>query len=238
MARFSVLTGTLASWAAGPSRPDERGDIAARVSPRATAHGPRRARRPLAARTRSSSEQTGSLAAARARRSTGRRAARPPPGGMEWSRAPARDGGERLAHLSLQRLERCREDSGSADDHERGARRSRRAFRPKGLTQTPACAIALHGVAQLSAHGEPHARRLAGLAPEDDECRTVDAFAPLEKRLKIGGSGQSLSSGEPAGQTVSRFRPFARRRFNTFRPPLVFMRSRNPCVLARRRRLG
>jgi hypothetical protein len=96
----------------------------------------------------------------------------------------------------------------------------------------------LHGVAQLSAHGEPHARRLVGLAPEDDEGRTVDAFAPLEERLKIGASGKSLSSGEPAGQTVSRFRPFARRRFNTFRPPLVFMRSRNPCVFARRRRLG
>jgi hypothetical protein len=30
----------------------------------------------------------------------------------------------------------------------------------------------------------------------------------------------------------------ARRRFSTFRPPFVDMRSRNPCVLARRRRFG
>jgi hypothetical protein len=37
---------------------------------------------------------------------------------------------------------------------------------------------------------------------------------------------------------VSRLRPFARRRFSTFRPPFVFMRSRKPCVFARRRRLG
>lgn len=130
--------------------------------------------------------------------------------------------------MYLQRLERRREGGRPADDHERGARRGGCARRPKRLTQTPARAIALDGVAQLSAHGEPHARRLAGLAPEHDERRTVDAFAPLEERLKFGASGQSLSSGEPAGQTVSRFRPFARRRFNTFRPPLVFMRSRKP----------
>jgi hypothetical protein len=37
---------------------------------------------------------------------------------------------------------------------------------------------------------------------------------------------------------VSRLRPFARRRFNTFRPPGVLMRSRNPCVFARRRVFG
>jgi hypothetical protein len=143
-----------------------------------------------------------------------------------------------LTHLPLQRLEGQGERRRPADDHEGGACRRCRACRSKRLTQTPPRAITLDGVAQLSAHGEPHARRLVGVAPEHDERRTVDAFAPLEECLKIGASGQSLSSGESAGQTVSRFRPFARRRFNTFRPPLVFMRSRNPWVLARRRRLG
>jgi len=96
----------------------------------------------------------------------------------------------------------------------------------------------LDGVAQLSAHREPDARWLVGVAPQHDERRTVDAFAPLEERLKIRACGQPLSSRESARQTVSRFRPFARRRFNTFRPPFVFMRSRNPWVFARRRRLG
>ena len=38
--------------------------------------------------------------------------------------------------------------------------------------------------------------------------------------------------------TVSRLRPFARRRFSTFRPPWVFIRWRNPCVLLRRRLFG
>jgi len=96
----------------------------------------------------------------------------------------------------------------------------------------------LDGVPQLSAHGEPHARWLVGLAPEHDERRTVDSLAPLEERLEVGAGGQSLSTRKSAGQTVSRFRPFARRRFNTLRPPFVFMRSRKPCVFARRRRLG
>jgi hypothetical protein len=56
--------------------------------------------------------------------------------------------------------------------------------------------------------------------------------------LKISAGGQPVSPREPARQTVSRFRPFARRRFNTFRPPFVFIRSRKPCVFFRRRTLG
>src|SRR6185295_15187737 len=39
-------------------------------------------------------------------------------------------------------------------------------------------------------------------------------------------------------ETVSRFRPFARRRLSTMRPFLVLMRTRNPWVRRRRRRLG
>jgi len=38
--------------------------------------------------------------------------------------------------------------------------------------------------------------------------------------------------------TVRRLRPLARRRFRTRRPFLVLMRSRKPCVLRRRLRLG
>jgi hypothetical protein len=143
-----------------------------------------------------------------------------------------------VTHLSQEGLERRGQGRRPTDDHERRAGWSGRARRPERLTQTPAGAIALHGVAQVSAHGEPDARWPVGLTPQHDERRTVDAFAPLEERLEIGASGQSLTARESAGQTVSRFRPFARRRFNTFRPPFVFMRSRKPCVFARRRRLG
>ena len=37
---------------------------------------------------------------------------------------------------------------------------------------------------------------------------------------------------------MRRLRPLARRRFNTWRPFLVAMRTRNPCVRLRRRRFG
>jgi hypothetical protein len=40
------------------------------------------------------------------------------------------------------------------------------------------------------------------------------------------------------GFTETRLRPLARRRDNTARPLLVFMRERKPCVFERRRRLG
>ena len=63
-------------------------------------------------------------------------------------------------------------------------------------------------------------------------------MALLEERLEIGAFGQPLASREAALYTVNRFRPFARRRFNTFRPPLVFIRSRKPWVFFRRRRFG
>ena len=50
----------------------------------------------------------------------------------------------------------------------------------------------------------------------------------------------AIARGSPPapGQPVSRRRPLARRRFSTLRPPFVDMRSRNPCVFARRRRFG
>lgn len=42
----------------------------------------------------------------------------------------------------------------------------------------------------------------------------------------------------PSSDTVRRFRPFARRRLSTSRPFFVRIRTRNPCVLRRRRVLG
>ena len=94
--------------------------------------------------------------------------------------------------------------------------------------QSPARTIALDGEPQLATHGETDARGFGRFSPEHDERRTVDPLAPLEERLEFGAGDQSLASREATAQTVSRLRPFARRRFNTLRPPFVFMRSRNP----------
>lgn len=68
---------------------------------------------------------------------------------------------------------------------------------------------------------------------------TVDAGAVLVGLLKIGAAADPLVRAEfHSLLTVSRFRPFARRRFSTNRPFLVLMRTRNPCVRLRWRVLG
>jgi len=106
------------------------------------------------------------------------------------------------------------------------------------LAQPPPRAVTLDGTADLTAHGEAGSARLGRRAPEHDHGRPVNSFAPLEERLDSGAGGQPFATWKAACQTVSRFRPFARRRLRTLRPPLVFIRSRNPWVFFRRRTLG
>src|SRR2546430_2702591 len=112
------------------------------------------------------------------------------------------------------------------------------ARRPIRFAQAATDAIAVNGTPDLAAHGEAHTTRFDALAPENDRGRPVNVFAPLEERPEVGAGGQPFASREASRQTVSRLRPLARRRFNTFRPPLVFIRSRKPCVFFRRRTFG
>ena len=106
------------------------------------------------------------------------------------------------------------------------------------LAQPAPSTVALDGVLDLAAHGESNARRLGRFPPQHDERRAIDPAASLEERLEFSAGGQPLASGEATRYTVSRLRPLARRRLSTLRPPFVLMRSRNPCVFARRRRFG
>jgi hypothetical protein len=130
--------------------------------------------------------------------------------------------------LAGQRRERPAERGGAADDHQRGMRRRDVAHRAVRFAETASGAIALYSPTDLPAHGESGAPRLVRRTPEYDHGRPVNSLAPLEKRLKFSAGGQPFASRKPAGQTVSRFRPFARRRLRTLRPPLVFIRSRKP----------
>ena len=67
----------------------------------------------------------------------------------------------------------------------------------------------------------------------------VVATLPEPSALREAGRAPFAHPGCFGGiDAVRRFRPFARRRFSTFRPPGVAMRARNPCVLFRRRLLG
>src|SRR5207244_7907903 len=54
-----------------------------------------------------------------------------------------------------------------------------------------------------------------------------DRGAVAKEMLGAGGTGRIHRS---PSQTVSLCRPLALRRASTLRPPLVFIRSRNPCV--------
>jgi len=124
--------------------------------------------------------------------------------------------------------ERLTERTRSADDHEGRVRRGRAPHRAVCFAQPSARPVSLDRTADLPTHGEAGAPWLVCRSPQYDHGRPVNSLAPLEERLKISAAGQPFAPREPAGQTVSRFRPFARRRFRTFRPPLVFIRSRKP----------
>jgi hypothetical protein len=127
-----------------------------------------------------------------------------------------------------QRRERLPKRARAADDHEGRVRGRRAANRTVGLAQSAPRSVSLDGTPDLSTHGESGAARLVRRSPEYDHGRPINSLAPLEERLKIGAAGQPFVPRKSAGQTVSRFRPFARRRLRTFRPPLVFIRSRKP----------
>jgi hypothetical protein len=78
-----------------------------------------------------------------------------------------------------------------------------------------------------------------------DEHRAVTAVgagAPFVDLLELGAPADPFGGAKPRVAysllTVRRLRPFARRRFNTRRPFLVLMRTRNPCVRLRCRVLG
>jgi hypothetical protein len=68
--------------------------------------------------------------------------------------------------------------------------------------------------------------------PEDSiEVRAV-------RKSPAAGAGMWSRTGRPRHQTVSRLRPFARRRFSVSRPLRVRIRARNPWVLDRLRFFG
>lgn len=86
----------------------------------------------------------------------------------------------------------------------------------------------MYGALDLAADCEAGASSIIGFPPQDTHGGGVDAFAMLKDGLDFGAAAQTVSAREAPCQTVSRFRPFARRRLRTFRPPFVFIRSRNP----------
>jgi hypothetical protein len=239
-ARCSIVTASPAPVSAGDHSPRrERGDNWRAASPRVRRRGPVRARGVRAVRIPSTTARSGRPAATRAiaAADTARSA---PPRPRPPSRHATHSGNtrQRSAQLPGEPRERLGERRRPTDDDERNLSRRGVSGSAIRLPQAATDTVSLDGVLELSAHGKAGARRFPRLTPQHDEGRSVDASASLEERLEFGAGGQPLASREAPRYTVSRLRPLARRRLSTFRPPFVFMRSRKPCVFARRRRLG
>jgi hypothetical protein len=107
-----------------------------------------------------------------------------------------------------------------------------------GQQPVPGAATATHRELELSAAAHP------GFCGKQ-------ARPPPSRRAAQSGGGRSAGAGaqrgsgkqpargrEEQGHTLTLARPFRRRAASTARPALVRMRSRNPCVLARRRLFG
>lgn len=94
--------------------------------------------------------------------------------------------------------------------------------------------IALDGRPGGAADGEGHLRWYhLGIGNERAPQRIdphSDAVPPK--------AGECVAVADPVDQTVRRARPLARRDLRTARPARVLMRTRKPCVLARRRLFG
>jgi len=93
--------------------------------------------------------------------------------------------------------------------------------------------------------GEIACRKTAPALLDEGEVRARPKPNDRSKPLRHECPGWRGFRPQPAGQTdryrdetVSRFRPFARRRLRTIRPFLVCIRTRKPWVRARRRRFG
>jgi hypothetical protein len=112
--------------------------------------------------------------------------------------------------------------------------------------------ISHHGTAHFPAGGNANAR--AAAPPRfgnDDKVFSCSATTDLLKPNVLDAFASAPSSWQPLVKwprtqrgcfggmlTVSRFRPLARRRFSTCRPPGVAIRARKPCVRFRRLLLG
>ena len=105
--------------------------------------------------------------------------------------------------------------------------------RPHQFSQTAANTVALHGRTNPFRGRKRHANTPGSRI--SDQAQRQGRFANDAAGAK---RGETDASWDAADHADKRARPLSRRDFKTARPPLVFIRLRNPCFLARRRLLG
>jgi hypothetical protein len=119
----------------------------------------------------------------------------------------------------------------------------RRRHRPKTFAESPSHPVPDDGTAELAPGRQSEARDLevgpqesSGQQRLSSECS--GALQPREILRMREHHEPRPDSTATVDQAVSRLRPRARRAARTRRPPVVFIRARKPCSLARCRFLG
>ena len=135
------------------------------------------------------------------------------------------------------------DDRRPGDDEDVPAGLERGRHHPECLTESPAHPVAYHRAAQPPSRRQPEPGRPEFRPPEASVDQWVGSRDPLAlQRREIPRIGEHHEPrrilAAPVRQTVSRFRPLARRAARTRRPPVDFIRARKPCSLARCRFLG
>jgi hypothetical protein len=149
-----------------------------------------------------------------------------------------RQGAKRVSHVVDQRPKAQRQRRGPPNHDHVHTGWGDVPSAPIGFAQPAPSPVASHRSTDLAADGEARAAGPFAGTPQENHRRSFDSLALLEQRLELGASGEPFLAAQPPDYTVSRLRPFARRRFNVFRPPGVLIRSRKPCVFFRRRTFG
>jgi hypothetical protein len=135
------------------------------------------------------------------------------------------------------------DDRRPGDDEDVPAWLERGRHHPERLTESPARPVANHRAAQPPSSRQPEPGSPEVRPPESSVEQRVGSGDPLTlQHRKIPRIGEHHEPrrmlAAPVRQTVSRFRPLARRAARTRRPPVDFIRARKPCSLARCRFLG
>ena len=105
--------------------------------------------------------------------------------------------------------------------------------RPHQFSQTAANTVAFHRRTDPFRGRKRHTNGPGGRV--SDQAQRQRRFANDAAGSK---RGETDASWDAADHADKRARPLSRRDFKTARPPLVFIRLRNPCFFARRRLLG
>jgi hypothetical protein len=231
----------LRSMAPGRIRPGSTGGTGQSAGRPSSCPAPGRTARSPALRIANTSARTDRRPAAR-RRGRGTRgswrsrASSPVSPFITQDAAPSQEAFERLRQLPV-----CRPHTRLPGDHEYVPPRLQRAKEtPDDLPEPTADPVPHDRPAEAAPGREPEAgpiQTVSGDSHRDERMGTPRSVA-LESPEVRGRAERLESSGaRPGGpwrrQTVRRRRPFARRAASTRRPPVVFIRARNPCSRAR-----